>query len=79
MVEAAAGVREMCDCINKINKHLEPQNAIITVNFFDEPQAFISLSKRDKEKRGKLPLLLASFCPFCGEKYKEGTPAGGES
>lgn len=34
---------------------------------------FITLEKvGDKKRVKKPPYLIAAYCPFCGEKYKEG-------
>ncbi len=61
----------MCECISRINADLKERgiNAAIITNIFGTPHATISLYKVDDKKRGKLPILMASKCPFCGEKY----------
>lgn len=62
-----------CDCIDRVNADLAPRNATLLTNIFGAPRACITLQKLH-EVRGKLPLLQASFCPFCGTQYPERTP-----
>jgi hypothetical protein len=75
--------RLMCDCREAVNKRLAFCNAKIatgfTIDMLSEgatatmnlapPQ--IVLEKLDGKKRGKPPTLVATCCPFCGERYKE--------
>lgn len=65
----------MCDCIQTTNELLErDHNSTLVVNLFGTPRAFISVTQL-KTGRGqkKASLMIASFCPFCGEKYPEMT------
>ncbi len=61
----------MCKCIDKVNQKLVEYNAILETNLLAKPsRALISICKI--APRGKKPPLMeASYCPFCGEKYKE--------
>lgn len=62
----------MCDCIPKFNKHLAEHNTEITVPFWTRSgilAPFVETRKLDKNKRGKPKAVIASCCPFCGEKY----------
>jgi hypothetical protein len=70
----------MCGCRGKVDEKLAYKNAKIasgfTASFEDGPTRgmrlappMILLEKADKNKRGSLPALLASYCPFCGEEY----------
>lgn len=73
----------MCDCREAVNKRLAFSNARIATGFVlntkdDGPIAgmdlappMIALEKIDEKKRGKPPTLLATCCPFCGERYSE--------
>lgn len=73
----------MCDCIEMTNKdlqenHIEFNTRIHIPIVFDfknglckEPQAMIVTEKLDDKKRVKPIKLFASYCPFCGKKYKE--------
>lgn len=61
-----------CDCIEQFNKILKPKNARIEQAFSCFPKveltgALISVEKLGRGKRP--PLVVASFCPFCGTKY----------
>ncbi len=72
---------ENCDCVTMANKALGDKNAEIEqrtgINFTSgtmyASQPIISTAKLDSKKRGLLPILLASYCPFCGKKYKTET------
>lgn len=72
---------KMCSCRKRIDAVLRPKNARLAFGFcFNDnvmsvSPALIMLEKREK-KRGALPTLLATFCPFCGEAYKKGTTDG---
>lgn len=68
----------MCDCREAVNKRLEVGNAKIAFGLMWTPGAnpsvdqmppTIVLEKIDKRKRGRLPTLMATCCPFCGERY----------
>ena len=68
----------MCDCAKAVNERLEFSNARIAYGFtfgkggMGLAPPMIELEKIDKSKRGKPPILLATCCPFCGERYPEG-------
>ncbi len=70
----------MCDCRKFMDAKLAALNARIAVGFtFDDARMdvappMIVLEKVDEKRRGKLPNVLASCCPFCGEKYPEDAP-----
>ena len=40
-------------------------------NEFIEQTAQAALEIADKKKRGALPILMATYCPFCGVKYSD--------
>lgn len=66
----------MCDCRETFNGALAPYNAQLATAFRCPPGGamrlepyLIQIEKLDSGKRArKPPLVLASFCPFCGEK-----------
>lgn len=69
----------MCNCIEQINEQLKSQGAEITQRLMlAQDMGDISVSPPvietrwiGKKPRGKkLPVLLASYCPFCGEKIE---------
>jgi len=73
----------MCDCREAVNERLAFSNARIAFGFtfsasdsgagrMDLSPPMITLEKIDSKKRGHVPTLLATCCPFCGERYKEG-------
>jgi hypothetical protein len=64
----------MCDCITRINDHINKQNSRLVLSFrMDEINtARVALqtekiNTRDRRSMGAL----ATFCPFCGSKYGE--------
>lgn len=69
----------MCECIKEINKKLEeaetnsaleiPMMLNMTENTVRADRTIIVTRKINTKKRGKAQRLLATFCPFCGEKY----------
>lgn len=60
----------MCDCISSVNQDLAQHNSMLVCTLFGKPnRVIISTCKVEEKKRGKLPSMLASFCPFCGEDY----------
>lgn len=61
----------MCDCIASVNDELSWHNAKITTNLLGPPRTLVDTYKIDDKKRGNPPVVQASFCPFCGEKYVE--------
>ena len=60
-----------CKCITDADKKLASKNAKLTVTFNLMGQVFpqIMVEKADTKKRGPLPILVPTFCPFCGKKY----------
>ena len=65
----------MCECVKDMNEKLKgfPQgkNTMLVTNLLGRPRAVIATCKRDDKVRGKPAILMANFCPFCGEKYSE--------
>jgi hypothetical protein len=67
----------MCDCITEVNKTLKEQGinteldlAIMLSKLRDwTVRPKVTTKKIDGDIRGKPKLLVAAFCPFCGEKY----------
>ena len=77
----------MCKCRSMIDEKLAAHNAKIAVGFcagdddgptrsFGLSPPMIELEKADKKKRGALPILVATFCPFCGDKYRPAKAEG---
>lgn len=61
----------MCDCIKRVNAKLADYNGVLETNLLANPQRVV-LSTTKITSRGKRPPIFeASYCPFCGEKYKE--------
>lgn len=62
----------MCACAEKVNAALAGKNAVLVSNMLAETtRATIALCKRAPKLRGSLPILEASHCPFCGDKYPQ--------
>lgn len=72
----------MCNCITQLSGQLKAYNTAIDVSInlsSNVPvKAIVKTYKDDESKRQKAMTLIASYCPFCGEKYEatlEATPA----
>lgn len=57
-----------CKCVRKVNKILLEKNARLVTTLLTGKVACV-VEKADDTKRGKLPYMLASYCPFCGKAY----------
>lgn len=69
----------MCDCRTKIDADLAKRNARLAFGFtFTSKKMEVSppLIWLEKiEPRGKKPpILMASHCPFCGERFPDASP-----
>lgn len=64
----------MCECRAKMNKKLEEVNGRLANAFVITEENGLNLrycvqtEKLDKAKRKPVPTVIASYCPFCGEK-----------
>ena len=69
----------MCDCLSVVNEELKQYNTEIGTGFGVSGDLgkmslmiMISTVKLDSNERGKPRSVSATFCPFCGTKYKSG-------
>lgn len=68
----------MCDCIKKFDEKLVEHNGRlamamqVTETLGLRARLLIATEKIDKTKRKPVPAVMASFCPFCGEKMEGG-------
>lgn len=62
-----------CDCISKCNNVLAPHNSALVTTLLTNPERVaIDTNKVDSKKRGRPARMIATFCPFCGERYGPG-------
>lgn len=62
----------MCDCANGLNEKLKSMNYRLPRNLLEkDPPVLIEMHKIETRKRTPSHSLIASYCPFCGEKYPE--------
>lgn len=64
----------MCNCIEKFNEHLKEFNTEVHLPFWSRSgilAPFVETRKIDSGKRGKPRSVIATYCPFCGEKYAD--------
>lgn len=68
----------MCNCADIMNDRLRQYNFMLSRNLLQEnAPALVEISKIERKKRTPSISLIASYCPFCGEKYPErGNPRG---
>lgn len=67
----------MCDCNTKMNEQLAAHNTILDTPWYPpelQGVTFVRTDKLETGKRGKPISVLATFCPFCGEKYAKAEP-----
>jgi hypothetical protein len=64
----------MCDCHAQMDAKLEPLNGKLAVGFqitdMSMPVMLLMHVEKINPRGKKPPLVLPSFCPFCGEKIK---------
>lgn len=64
----------MCKCVDIANRALREKNTqiepIISLGSKLECSIGIRTSKVDKSKRGSAVVVMATFCPFCGQKLE---------
>jgi len=66
----------MCDCIKEIGEQLKSMNNNTKLQicmFWDgkPSRAMIATKKVESKLHGKPNNIVASYCPFCGEKYPD--------
>lgn len=66
----------MCNCIGNANRQLRDTGHELTVARIgragekqSEPRALLRAASIDPMRRGRGPTVLATHCPWCGEKY----------
>lgn len=62
--------REPCNCIERVDRKLTEYGVACETNLLGPARAVISTYKLSGARK-KAPVLEASYCPFCGEKYPE--------
>lgn len=69
----------MCKCRTAIDEKLKEKNARLAFGFTSSEVAgmalsppLIQLEKIDRKKRGNPPILLSTYCPFCGNRFDDG-------
>ena len=65
----------MCDCVKKVNTALAEKNGRLSMTYIVSDDNSLSRvmvvkTERTDGKRAAAPLVVASYCPFCGEKSK---------
>ena len=61
----------MCDCIANASNMLREHNASLMTTMLSKPERVVlETFKIDTRKRGKPPRMVATCCPFCGERYE---------
>lgn len=69
-------IAESCSCFKQIDEHLKAYGGELLRNLFGPPRAIVS-TYREKAVRGKkMPIVFATFCPFCGVRYPKDEAGG---
>lgn len=67
----------MCSCIEEVNARLAPYNGMLAFGFTAQGnnsmhgKLLIQTEKLDRSKRASIPVVAATYCPFCGSKLEE--------
>jgi len=62
----------MCSCISEMDNVLREHNTCLVTTLFRNPQVVAVRTDKINTRVRKGPAtVIASFCPFCGEKYPE--------
>jgi hypothetical protein len=68
----------MCDCTTRINEKLAQFGGRLAMGLRINPEThevtgrlLIATEKTDKSRRKPVPIVAASFCPFCGEEVTD--------
>jgi hypothetical protein len=65
----------MCGCISDCDNRLREHNTCLVTTLFSRPERVAIRTDKIVSKTRKGPVtLIASFCPFCGEKYPQMEP-----
>lgn len=60
----------MCSCISEMNNMLREHNTCLVTTMFRQPEVVaVRTDKINSKARKGAATVIASFCPFCGEKY----------
>lgn len=73
----------MCNCVDVANKALRTKNTqiepILAFGSTLDLAIGIRTSKIDKTRRGNPVVVMATYCPFCGESLEQKKPNGREN
>lgn len=68
----------MCDCIDKANRQMRATGHTLAVANRQRPGGrrvtrvvLLRAVSLDPLRRGRPPTVIATHCPFCGDKYEE--------
>jgi len=66
----------MCECVKKLDEQLVEHNGRIAMALTMSKdmsrmgeRLLVATEKIDTKKRKPIPKLMATFCPFCGDKW----------
>lgn len=66
----------MCNCMTGVNEKLQPHNSKLSVSFCLTKNLsgmnalpIIQTEKINTKVRGRVMMVIPTFCPFCGDKY----------
>lgn len=62
-----------CNCLDEVNNLLRPENYRVGFSVSlagGDTRVVLDVSKIEPRKGRKPPVLVATFCPFCGKEYR---------
>jgi thiol-disulfide isomerase/thioredoxin len=60
----------MCNCNQELDELLKEHNTRLVTTMFRTPNVVVPQTEKiDSKKPGKPFVVLASYCPFCGEEH----------
>ena len=78
-----------CQCIEEFNKGLKEMGAMVSTSLVisgigtgrerESVRVKVSSMKLNSRDRRRAPVLIAQFCPFCGERYMPEVPVAAAS
>ena len=60
---------DTCNCIAEVNEKLAERNGELSITLWPVIRPILETNKVDTKMRVRPPMIVATYCPFCGTKY----------